>query len=114
MFLIANVQGVDVLLLVDTDATLPLVSNKVARRIGKQLMPYLDSMCKSVYDADGKQLNVSDSGTFASSIDCFSCTVQAAVATLMKDRVIGLDFLTGYNCSVDLRNQDLEIAIGKF
>ena len=73
-------------------------------------MPNLDSMC--VYDAVGKQLNVSGSGTFALSIDCFSCTVQAAVAALMIDRVIGLDFLTEDNCSVDLRNQ--EIAIGKF
>ena len=53
MFLRANVQGVDVLLLVDTDATLTLVSNKVAGRIGKQLMPNLDSMCKRVYDAGG-------------------------------------------------------------
>ena len=51
MFRRANVQGVNIILLVDTGATLTLVSNEVARRIGKELIPHLDSMCKSLYDA---------------------------------------------------------------
>ena len=112
MFLIANVQGVDVLLLVDTGATLTLVSNEVSRRIGKETMPNLDTMCENVYDAGGKELDVSGKGTFALKIDSFSCTVQAAVADLMIDGVKDLDFLTGYNCSVVLRKQ--EITIGDF
>ena len=45
-------------------------------------------------------------------IDSFSCTVKAAVADLMIDGVLGLDFLTGYNCSIDLRKQ--EITIGDY
>ena len=112
MFLRANVQGVDVLLLVDTGATLTLVSNEVAGRISKELMTNLDPMCKSVYDAGGKQLNVSGRGSFGLSIDSFSCTVQAAVADLTVDGILGLDFLTEYNCSVDLSKQ--EIIIGEY
>ena len=95
MFLRANVQGVHVLLLVDTGATLTIVSNEVAGRIGKELMPNL--VRKSVYDAGGKKLNVSGRGTFALSIDSFSCTVHAAVADLTVDGILGLDFLTEYN-----------------
>ena len=96
MFLRASVQGVDVVLLVDTGATLTLVSNEVVKIIGKTLMLNLDPICKSVYDAGGKQLNVSGNGTFALSIDSFSCTVQAVVADLTVDGILGLDFLT-YN-----------------
>ena len=94
MFLRANVQGVDVLLLVDTCATLTLVSKEVASRIGKELMPQLDLMPKNVYDAGGKQLNVSGRGTFALSIDSFSCTVPAAVTDLTVDGILCLDLLT--------------------
>ena len=93
-------------------ATLTLLSNEIARKIGKGSMPNLDTMCQNIFDAGGKELNVSGKGTFALKIDSFSCTVQAAVADLMIDGVKDLDFLTGYNCSVVLRKQ--EITIGDF
>ena len=108
MFLRDNIQGVGV----DTGATLSLVSKEVARTIGKVSMHNLDTMCENVYDAGGKDLDVSGKGTFVLKIDSFSCTVQGAVADLMKNCVIGLDVMTGYNCSVDLRKQ--ELAIGNF
>ena len=75
-------------------------------------MPNLDPMCKSVYDAGGKQRIVSGSWPFALSIDSFSCTVQAAVEDLTVDDILGSDFLTEYNCSVDLCKQ--EIIIGDY
>ena len=95
MFLRANIQGVDILLLVDTGATLTLVSNEVTGRISKKLMPNIDPMCKNVYDAGGKELDVSGKGTFTLKIESFSCTVQAAVADVMIDGVKGLYFCDG-------------------
>ena len=64
MFLRANVQGVNIILLVVKGATLTLVSNEVVRRIGKELMPHLYPMCKSLYDAGVSTSTCLETGRF--------------------------------------------------
>jgi hypothetical protein len=58
-----------------------------------------------MYDAGGKTLDVSGKGEFSIKVGSFSCTVNAAVADLTVDGIIDLDFLTEYNCIVDMRKQ---------
>jgi hypothetical protein len=67
-------------------------------------------MPKRVYDAGGKTLNVSGKGEFTLKVGSFSCMVNAAVADLTVDGIIGLDFLTEYNCTVDMRKQEITIG----
>jgi hypothetical protein len=94
MFLKANVQSIDAHLLIDTAATLTLVSNALAEKILDTTRPVLNPMQKRVYDASGKTLNVSGKGEFTLKVGSFSCTVNAAVVDLTVDGIIGLDFLT--------------------
>ena len=74
MFLRANVQGVDMLLLVDTGATVTLVSNEIVKGVGKWSMANVDTMCENVYDAGGKELDMSGKGRFA-----YICIFEAHV-----------------------------------
>jgi hypothetical protein len=90
------------ILLIDTGAKLTLVSTALAEKIVDTTMPLLDPMPKRVYDAGGKTLNVSGKGEFTLKVGSFSCTVNAAVADLTVDGIIGLDFLTEYSCTVDM------------
>jgi hypothetical protein len=69
MFLKANAQGIGAFWLIDTGATLTL----------------------------GKTLNVSGKREFTLKVGNFSSTMNAAVADLTVDRIIGLDFLTEYS-----------------
>jgi hypothetical protein len=73
-----------------------------AIKLAVELEPILDPMPKRVYDAGGKALNVSGKGDFTPKVGSFSCTVNAAVADLTVDGIIGLDFLTEYSCTVDM------------
>jgi hypothetical protein len=59
MLLKANAQGIDARLLIDTGATLTLVSTALGEKIVDTSMSILDLMSKRVYDAGGKTLNVS-------------------------------------------------------
>lgn len=64
MFLRSRLQGIELNLLVDTGATLTLVSSAIVQRIAQDRMPALGLMQKNVLDAGGKMLNVSGKGTF--------------------------------------------------
>jgi hypothetical protein len=57
-----------------------------------------------------KALNVSGKGDFTPKVGSFSCTVSAAVADLTVDGIIGLNFLTEYNCTVDMQKQEITIG----
>jgi predicted aspartyl protease len=78
-------KGIDAHLLIDTGATLTLVSTALAETIVDTIMPMLDPVPEKVYDAGGKTLNVSGKGKFTLKVGSFSCTVNAAVADLTMD-----------------------------
>lgn len=73
----------------------------------------MSNFFKCALSQGGKGLEVSGKGIFALKINNFSCTVEAATAYLMIDGVISLDFLTGYNCSVNLCKLEIKFKMVK-
>jgi hypothetical protein len=78
--------------------------------IARQDTPELFPMERDVWDAGGNKMNVMGKGMFTFQISNFQFAVKAAVAELNVDGIIGLDFLTEHDCSVDLRSRELIVG----
>ena len=85
LFVNAKINGLDSKLLVDTGATLTLISAKLMEHIARQDTPELFPMERDVWDAGGNKMNVMGKGMFTFQISNFQCAVKAAVAELNVD-----------------------------
>ena len=96
-------------LLVDTGATLSLISTTLMERIPEKARPVLDRASRNVLDAGGNCLQLSGKGTFPAKIKAFSCHLEGVVAELSTEGIIGLDFLEKNLCTVDIAQRTMAI-----
>ena len=104
-----EICGVAAKLLVDTGATLSLISTTLMKRIPEKARPVLDRASRNVLDAGGNCLQLSGKGTFPAKIKAFSCHLEGLVAELSTDGIIGLDFLEKNQCTVDIAQRTMAI-----
>ena len=102
MYVEADIHQVKCKLLVDTGATISIVSNNVYQKIPDVARPTLTSTNQEVLTASGvKVLMRLD--------DAKDMAVQALVAQITVDRIIGLDCLRTNAGLIDLQNSMLEV-----
>ena len=107
LFIEMDVCGVKAKLLVDTGATVSLISTELMSRIPEEDRPRLDSFSRDILDAGGNCLQISGKGTFPTQIRGFSCKLDAVVADLSNDGIMGLDFLEENGCTIDVAKKKM-------
>ena len=93
--------------LVDTGATLTLVSNKVWNTI--KGTKSLDSFDSKIVSASGNKLNTMGKTRLCLVINDTSCAMDVVIAEMDVDAILGLDFMISHNVKVDVRGMVMNI-----
>ena len=93
--------------LVDTGATLTLVSNKVWNTI--KGTKSLDSFDSKIVSASGNKLNTMGKTRLCFVINDTSCAMDVVIAEMDVDAILGLDFMISHNVKVDVRGMVMNI-----
>ncbi|XP_062568971.1 uncharacterized protein LOC134231056 [Saccostrea cucullata] len=93
LYINVNVQGVKAKFLVDTGATVTLVSETLYRKLPASVRPKLHEVNQIIMSANGTALSVHGKAEFNIGIDQLTYHNEAVVANLKADGILGLDFM---------------------
>ncbi|CAC5376669.1 unnamed protein product [Mytilus coruscus] len=93
--------------LVDTGATVTLISKKLFNNLRKEEMPKLNQVVQTIMSANGTELNVAGKGEFHIWIEQKEYLSEAVVADLAIEGIIGLDFLREIGCLIYLQEEHM-------
>ncbi|CAC5426549.1 unnamed protein product [Mytilus coruscus] len=102
MFVELLIHDILVKFVVDTGATLTLVSTKVYDLIPDLYRPHLSATKSQIKSACGNYLNLRGKGNFKLDFGTERFTSEAVVTELQVDGILGLDFMKKNNCLVDV------------
>jgi predicted aspartyl protease len=102
LFVKAIVNGTQCYLLLDTGATLTILSDRVYAEIDKSSKIGLSPITQRIVGADGTLLTVQGKGLFYIKFGSQEFKTQAVIANIKTNGIIGLDFLQTNQCLVDL------------
>ncbi|CAC5409281.1 Retrovirus-related Pol polyprotein from transposon 297 [Mytilus coruscus] len=93
--------------LVDTGATVTLISNKLFNSLRKEEMLKLNQVVQTIMSANGTELNVAGKGEFHIWIEQKEYLSEAVVADLAIEGIIGLDFFRENGCLINLQEEHM-------
>ena len=99
MFIKAKVNGLNAIMLVDTEATVTLVSIKMFESMAS---PVMTEMTREIITASGSKLNVLGKTIIDIDINGYVCSNVAIVADINVDGILGLDFQRSQNCIINV------------
>ncbi|CAG2201552.1 unnamed protein product [Mytilus edulis] len=109
MFVELNIQGVPVKFVVDTRATLTLVSSRVYDLIYDLCRPHLSETSSQIKSVSDKYLSLRGKGSFKMDFGKEKFTSEAVVTDLQVDGILGLDFMKKNKCLIDVSASVLHI-----
>ncbi|CAC5373135.1 unnamed protein product [Mytilus coruscus] len=110
MYVDTDLYGLSASLLVDTGATVTIISEKTYNRIPRARQPDLMSSNQQVFTASGDQLKIVGKGGFRLVFQHGkSVAVEAIVAHITIDGILGLDFMKTIKGKIDLEKNSFEI-----
>ncbi|XP_063448081.1 uncharacterized protein LOC134727630 [Mytilus trossulus] len=109
MFVELNIQGVPVKFVVDTGATLTLVSKRVYDSIPDLCRPHLSETRSQIKSVSDKYLSLKGKGSFTLDFGKEKFISEAVVTDLQVDGILGLDFMKKNKCLIDLSANVLHI-----
>ena len=112
MYIDVCIGGVSANFLVDTGATLSIVSTSFYDKLTKK--PILQEFSQQITSADGGCLSVKGKGEFIFEICENSFQIKAVVANVRADGIIGLDFLRDNDCIIDIVSKRLVVGKKSF
>lgn len=101
LFVQAKVNGTQCNLLLDTGATLTILSDQLYA-IGKISRTSLLPISQRIVGADGAPLTVQGKGVFGIKLGSQEFETQAVIANIKADGIIGLDFFQKNECLVNV------------
>ena len=104
IFVDAIINGSRVKFLIDTGATVSIISPRILHLDMKDSQIVLDKVNQKVLTADGTALKVEGSNSIAFLLSGLTVNQKFTVIDVGIDGILGLDFLTSNNCSLDLTN----------
>ncbi|CAG2249214.1 unnamed protein product [Mytilus edulis] len=107
MFLKAKVNGIITDLLIDTGATVTVISTKMFKKMSN--MPSLIPTERDILTASGHSLHVSGKTELEIETDTFKCINAAIVADINVDCILGLDFLRTQEANINIYQGTLTI-----
>jgi hypothetical protein len=105
LFLKATINKVPCSLLVDTGATLTILSSKHFENLLKEKHVRLVPVTQKMTVTDGTSLQVHNKYTFHFALGNHDFSFEAVVADISTDSVPGLDFLKRNKCLVDISSK---------
>lgn len=109
LYIDVNVQGEKAKFLVDTGATVTLVSETLYKKLPASVRPKLHEVNQTIMSANGTALCVHGKAEFNIGIDQLTYHNEAVVANLKADGILGLDFMKRNHCKVDVSNEVLDV-----
>ena len=107
----AKVNGVKCNLLIDTGATVTLLSRRVQRKISVNSRPKLRPVSQTVLAAGGDQLNVYGKATYQIHLgQMVGARCRFIVADINVDGVLGLDFMKSNDCVIDVNGETMSLG----
>ncbi|XP_021371063.1 uncharacterized protein LOC110461754 [Mizuhopecten yessoensis] len=103
MYIKTDIHGAKAKLLVDTGATITLISEDLYNHISQAARPELKQISKEVLTASGDKLPILGQGRFNIRLeDDTNILVEAVVAKLTTDGILGLDVMIERNVTLDM------------
>ena len=93
MYIDLKITDLETKFLVDTGATVSLVSNKIVYALDKSKRSEVGSLRQIVVSANGTDLTSMDQAFFNLTVGTQKCTVEAVIVDLPMDGILGLDFI---------------------
>ena len=101
-----QIEGHPVRFLVDTGATITLVSTRVYSKLFGSILRPVDF---TVYQADGEPMATKGHMTCQITLGPLKVLQDVVVADLQEDAILGMDFLLSNDCKLDLVEQKMQI-----
>ena len=101
MYLPVQINGIHTDMLIDSGATASLISVDVFNKMANQ--PILKPVKGEMVAVNGMNLKTHGFCDFGVTIGRFCYSIRAIVADLNTSGILGLDFLSEYECAIDLR-----------
>ena len=96
--------------LVNTGATVSIVSNKIFNALDKSKRPEVGPLRQTVISANGTDFTSMGQAFFNLIVGTQQCTVEAVIADLPIDGILDLDFMQSQGCVIDLENNVMRYA----
>ncbi|CAC5377602.1 unnamed protein product [Mytilus coruscus] len=109
MFVELSIQDVPVKFVIDTGATLTLVSTRVYDLIPDLCRPHLSKTRSQIKSVCDKYLSLRGKGSFKMDFGKEKFTSEAVVTDLQVDGILGLDFMKKNKCLIDVSSYLLHI-----
>ncbi|CAC5376638.1 unnamed protein product [Mytilus coruscus] len=109
MFVELSIQDVPVKFVVDTGATLTLISTRVYNLIPDLCLPHLSKTRSQIKSVCDKYLSLRGKGSFKMDFGKEKFTSEAVVTDLQVDGILGLDFMKKNQCLIDVSANLLHI-----
>jgi predicted aspartyl protease len=93
MYIDLKINVLQTKFLVDTGATVSLVSNKIVYALDKSKRSEVGPLRQIVVSANGTDLTSMDQAFFNLTVGTQKCTVEAVIVDLPMDGILGLDFI---------------------
>ncbi|CAG2249542.1 unnamed protein product [Mytilus edulis] len=82
--------------------------NNQPTKIHKKERPELEPITQVIISANGTELSIAGKGMFCIEIGQDKFIVEALVADISIDGILGLDFMKKNNCKIDLQQETLQ------
>ena len=109
LYVKCKVNGISVDSLVDTGATLTIISTHLWDTIKQCSSPLLETFDTQVFTASGEPVNLKGKTTVFIDIGGMHYTCQVVVADIDLELILGLDFLKNHECQIDAVQNVLSI-----
>jgi transposase InsO family protein len=108
LFIEARVENESVSLLVDTGASLTIISKKIFDKLSSE--HHLDPIQKPITGASGEALTVYGRTQMLIRVGKKSYNISVAIADIPMDGVLGLDFMSRNNCMINVSERRIVIG----
>ena len=109
-YITAKLHGMDTYLLVDTGATVSLLSKTCYENIQGEENYELKSVDKEVLSANSSVIEIYGKTSVKFSLNETSLQHDMIIADISVDGILGLDFLTKHKAIINLRNHQIDIS----
>ena len=109
LYVKCKVNGVLVESLVDTGATLTIISTRLWDTIQQCSSPLLETFSTQVFTASGEPVEIKGKTTVFLDIGGMQYACKVVVADIDLDLIMGLDFFKDHNCQIDIVRNVLTI-----
>ena len=109
MYVDCKINNIPTECLVDTGATLSILSIKAWDIISQHSTSKLQPFKSEIFTASGVQINVRGKASVMVDINGMHCMTEMAVADIDLDAILGLDFLKANRCQLNIDDNSLLI-----